>query len=230
VGFFQRRHSRLAFSLIELVSAMTIMSVLAGLTVPAMKGLNGANALDTGTRKFADLLYLARSEAIARHTVVRFAVVREWPGQPEANRRKVGLWAWDVEAQSYLALTAWEELPVGLALESQLPPYVRTASYALDDGAAVRGDCVLASEFANKAGFEVSSGAAMINADFIEFMPSGTVRIPGGSARQAIFVLTQGFTNAAGSLTYISRAGSQPTNWAQVNIDTLTGRARIYQP
>ena len=49
-------------------------------------------------------------------------------------------------------------------------------------------------------------------------------------ARRAIFVATQGFADPGQPITYTSQANGRPANWAQVNVDTLTGRARVYQP
>lgn len=218
--------------MIELITVISVMSVLAGLTVPAMKGVTGGTSLQSGVRTFAGMLSLARSEAIARHTVVRFAVAQDWTGKKDSNLRKISLWAWDATVEKYLQISAWEELPVGVVVEPELPEYVKDSSYATADTASVRGDCVLETAFAAKAEFDASTGAEPISARYIEFLPSGTARIPGGTARHAIFVTTQGFTNPDGqTLTYTSRAEvGKPANWAQVNVDTLTGRVRIYNP
>jgi prepilin-type N-terminal cleavage/methylation domain-containing protein len=226
----QSRGASRAFSLVELLSVVSIMGILAGLTVPAVRGLTGAASLNAGTRKFADLLNLARSEAIVRHTIVRFVIVRDWEKNEDFNLRKVGLWAWDQEVKAFLPMTGWQELPIGIVLEPVLPDYVRKANYAAADSASVRGDCVLQREFANTAEFTVHAGDESISTRYIEFLPSGNLRIPGSSARHAIFVATQGFRNSDGSLTYTSPADGHPANWTQVNVDTLTGRARVYQP
>jgi len=209
---------------------MAMMSILAGLSLPAVKGLSGSNGLNTGTRKLADWMNLARSEAIARHTLVRFAVAREWKSKDDAALRKISLWAWNSEVERFLPLTAWEELPVGVVVEPSLPDYIRKAAYATDDLASVRGDCVLDDRLGADAEFDAGTTVDPILARFIEFLPSGRVRIPGGSARQAIFVVTQGFANPSGQLTYTSRAGEGPATWAQINVDTLTGRVRVYHP
>lgn len=224
-----------AFSLIELLTVVSVISVLAGLGVPAIKGLTGANGLNTGARKIADWINVARSEAISRHTRVRFAVAREWKaseGREDGSLRKISLWAWDGELERYMPLTKWEELPEGVVVEPVLPDYIERAAYAQDDRSSVRGDYVLDERF-DEAEFDAGTGSEQVAARFIEFLPSGSMRIPGGVARQAIFVATQGFTNPDGSLTYTTRAGSAingPATWAQINVDSLTGRIRVYRP
>lgn len=227
-----RRARSLGFSLIELLAVVSVISVLAGLGVPAIKGLTGSNGLNTGARKIADWMNVARSEAISRHTRVRFAVAREWKaseGREDSSLRKISLWAWDGEVEQYLPLKKWEELPVGVVVEPVLPNYIEQAAYAKDDRSSVRGDCVLDERF-DQAEFDAGTGRETVTARFIEFLPSGSMRIPGGVARQAIFVATQGFSNPDGSLTYTSRAGEGPATWAQINVDSLTGRIRVYRP
>jgi prepilin-type N-terminal cleavage/methylation domain-containing protein len=221
---------RAGFSLIELMTVMAIISVVAGFVVPSVKGITGGNAVNTGAVKLAGMLNLARSEAIARHTIVRFAVATDWPNQSEeGNLRRVSLWAWQAESGRYLPLTKWEELPVGLVLEKGVPDYVRTATYAQNDAATVRGSSVLAEGSASEAGFTAETNLGNIPTRFIEFLPSGSARIPGSSDRQAIFVAAQGFMTG-NQITHTAQAGDRATNWAQVNVDTLTGRTHVYRP
>lgn len=227
----EKSRRRSAFSLIELMSVMAIVTVVAGISVPAVKGVGGSNGLNAGAGKISGLLSLARSEAIAQHTIVRFVVATGWGGQErEANSRRMSLWAWRADIGQFEALTAWEELPTGVILESELPAYVRTSSYAADDASTVRGGCVLGEEFAADAGFTTTGGQGQISGRFIEFLPSGAARIPNSAERRAIFVATQGFAEAGRKITYTAQSNGQPLNWAQVNVDTLTGRVHVYRP
>lgn len=218
------------FSLVEMLAVIAVISVVAGFFVPAVKGLTGGNTVDTGAAELRGLLTLARSEAIAQHTIVRFVIATDWSGQEtDADLRRVSLWSWHADTQCFLQLTAWQELPVGLLLEPGVPTYIGSARYA-NDPSTVHGDGVLGPGFADAAGFIASTNAGTIYTRYIEFLPTGSARIPGGSTTQAIFVATQGYTDANQQITYTSRANGQPTNWAQINVDTLTGRAQIYRP
>jgi len=209
---------------------MGVMTVLAGLTMPAVKGLASSNGLDTGARRFADLLQLARSEAISQHTIVRFALATQWTGQDDAPLRKASLWSWDPETQQYFQTTSWETLPVGIIVESSIPGYVANASYATNDASSIKGDCPLNPAFVQQNGFTSATTGSTVTMQFVQFLPTGGAQIPGGSLRNVIFVMTPGYQNADGSLTHTTQFNGQPTNWAQLNVDTLTGRVRVYQP
>lgn len=221
---------RSAFSLIEMLAVLAVVTVVTGLSVPALNGINGGNTLNTSAAKLAGLLSVARSEAISRHTIVRFVVAREWTNKQSANLRRVSLWAWEPEIEQYAPLTPWEDLPEGLVLEPTMPDYVKGSRYATDDRASVHGDYVLESRFDELAEFNPGTDDEPVDARYIEFTPSGNLRVPGGNARNAIFVVTNGFATDEGTLRYSKRADNGPANWAQLNVDSLTGRVRVYQP
>jgi hypothetical protein len=214
-----------------MMSVMAIVTLLAGFTVPAVKGITGATSLTSGAAKVAGMLDLARSQAISKHTIVRFLVATNWPDTgAEGSLRRVSLWSWDADSGQYLPLTPWEELPVGTILEQGIPDYVRTASYAQNDVATVRGNCVLSQEMAGEAGYTADSNIGPISTRYIEFLPSGSARIPGSTDRQAIFVTTQGYADPTGQIVHTTQSGGHAANWAQVNVDTLTGRTHLYRP
>jgi hypothetical protein len=223
-------YSALAFTQIELIAVIGIITVISGLTVPAVVGLTSSTALNTGTSQLADFLSLARSEAIARHTVVRFAVASESENDPERELRQFALWAWDPESHRYFQISHWESLPKGVILEPGRPEYLKTAAYASQDGSLVRGDSVLGTPFSESAEFTEGPEGERLSMRYVEFLPSGAVRIPGGTARQAIFVATHGSRGAGGSISYVARHEGRPSNWAQVNVDTLTGRVHVHRP
>jgi prepilin-type N-terminal cleavage/methylation domain-containing protein len=221
---------RAGFSLIELMAVMTLITLAAGFVVPAVKGVTSSNTVNSGASKLQGLLNLARSEAIAQHTIVRFVVATDWPtAGEEGGFRRVSLWTWQPDSGRYLQLGKWEELPVGLVIENSLPDYVRTSSYAQADASTVRGTCVLSEDSGTDASFTAESTIGNIPTRYIEFLPSGSARIPGSPDRRAIFVTAPGFVTG-NKITHTEQSNGNSTNWAQVNVDTLTGRAQIYRP
>lgn len=65
-----RSHRLLAFSLMELLAAIAIISVLAVATQPALSGIMGSRNLSRAAGDVASSLEFARSEAIAKNTFV----------------------------------------------------------------------------------------------------------------------------------------------------------------
>jgi len=213
------------------MAVMAIISIAAGFVTPAFKGIVNGSSLDSGASRLAGLLNQARNEAIAQHTVVRFAVATAWPdATAEGNLRRVSLWALDPESGRYLQIGKWEELPIGFVLEKEIPDYVRSATYALNDTSSVRGSCVLTDDASVDASFTAESTLGNIPTRYIDFLPNGSARIPGSSDRQAIFVATNGFADASNRITRTSQSNGRATNWAQLNVDSLTGRTHIYRP
>jgi len=225
-----RSSTRAGFSLIEILAVLAVVTVITGLSVPALNGINSGTTLNTSTAKVAGLMSVARSEAISRHTIVRFVVVRDWANKLNASLRRVSLWVWDSEIEKYVPLTPWEDLSDGVVMEPAMPDYIKESQYAHDDLASVSGDYVLSQEFDVQAEFNPGSEDEPVDARYIEFTPSGNLRVPGGRGRNAIFVLTNGFASEDGELRYSKRTEIGPANWAQINVDRLTGRVRVYQP
>lgn len=210
---------------------MAIISLVAGFVTPALKGIVNGSTLDTGAALLAGLLNQARSEAIAQHTIVRFAVATSWPdATAEGNLRRVSLWSLDTESGRYLQIGKWEDLPVGLVLEKEIPDYVSDAAYAQNDASTVRGSSILTDDADGESSFTTESTLGDIPTRYIEFLPNGSARIPGATDRQAIFVATSGFADAGNHITHTAQTNGRAANWAQLNVDTLTGRTHVYRP
>ena len=164
-----RASTSAAFSMIELMGVMAVITVLAGVSVPAMKGVNGGNSVEAGASKISGLLTLARNESIAQHTIFRFVVATDWAGKggADSNLRKMSLWIWRSESASYEPLTKWEELPLGVIMEKTIPAYVLDSQYAREDKSTTRGSCVFDDGFAQTATFAAVTTTEPISGLFV---------------------------------------------------------------
>jgi prepilin-type N-terminal cleavage/methylation domain-containing protein len=214
------------FTLVEVLVVLMIVSMLIVLSIPAMKGLTSTAGMSTAIRHISSMMTLARSHAIAKRTIVRFGIVTAWENDSEAAYRKYGLWEWDRAQEEFVPFNEWKTLPPGLVFENSRGDYLRTSDYARKDGSSVRGD-FLPSRDAESFIQEVRSDRVRVV--FFEFTPSGGVRFPGGEERNVLAVVVNGYFDPSrgGKLVYTDQ---EKRDWSQFNIDTLTGRVRIYRP
>src|SRR5690606_14480564 len=82
---------RSAFTMIEMITTVSLLAVVSAITVPALQGVTSSSSLSVAAREFSNLLTQARSEAIARHTVVRLAV-ETYNETSNIALRRVSLW------------------------------------------------------------------------------------------------------------------------------------------
>ena len=68
-------HYTSAFTLIELLVVITILGILAGLAVPALKNISKSDANTSAARQMLDDIGRARQMAISRHTTVYLVLV-----------------------------------------------------------------------------------------------------------------------------------------------------------
>ena len=117
-----------AYSLVELLAVMGILSALAGLTVGSLSPVK-ANALTAGGNQIADLLASARQNSISRHAFT--AVVIKSAGAArysayclfELTRNDNGAFvAWKM-------LAPWRSLPEGVRFDPGAPVIAPAANF-----------------------------------------------------------------------------------------------------
>ena len=104
------------FTLLELMVVVAILLLIAGFAVPALTTLSGGSGLSSGGRIVANLLTVARSEAINRHASVRFEVAITWPSDSTQAYRKIALVQHDFVLNTDTQITGWQTLPAGVVI------------------------------------------------------------------------------------------------------------------
>lgn len=191
---------------------LAVLGIVMGLGAMSMTSLR-ATSLSTGTRQFADFVNLCRSQAIARHTAVRVGIVVDSQDQDEEFRR-YSAWAWNKRSKRFEQFQEWRSLSRDLVFEARFPEYLKQSNHAQADVSSVRGDYVLESS-RDEMTLEEQEVIR-----YFDFSPAGRASQEAGDLRNLILVLRAGEVNT--SFT--------ETNWSQFNIDSLTGRVRIYRP
>ncbi len=219
-----------ALSLIEMITVMAIISLLTVMTVPSLYSLLTTYGLSTGIRDVSNQLVFARSEAIAKHTLTRFLIATSW-AEEDGAYRKFSTWSWDAETSKFYRISKWGTLPKGVVFEPTLPGYILKSDYAKNDATTVHGEYALSQEDATVEIMAFEGKPAQVQ--FVEFLPTGSARIPGGVLKTVIFVMTEGIIQEGTSgpvIIHQGVGGTEARNWAQVNLGTLTGRVRIFRP
>lgn len=88
-GDFAPRHVDAGFTLFELLVAVAIMSLVAGIAFPALQRVNARRTLDNAQRALAVAIVTARAEALTRGRIVALAPDAGAPDTLLANGRIV---------------------------------------------------------------------------------------------------------------------------------------------
>ena len=212
-----------AFSLIELLVVMGVMTLLMGMAVPAMSSLAKGSQMNQALSDVAGLMEMARQHATAQNTYVWVAFNDEAALQGADDQVRVAV----LVSKSGADLATWgaDDTTSGSA-QTQLIVKPRTFSQVKLSDATV-----FKSQITELPATSASSlGAA-----------SFTIKVPG--RQNEVFTKAIQFTpsgearNGAG-MTGVVDLGLQPThghvanekNVAVVRVNGLTGQTRIYRP
>jgi prepilin-type N-terminal cleavage/methylation domain-containing protein len=209
--------ARRAYSLIELLAVMAILSALAGLTVGSLSPVK-ANALTAGGNQIADLLTLARQNSLSRHAFT--AVVIKSTGNArysafclfEMTQNDDGTFSnWTMTAQ-------WRLLPDGIRFDSRTPDPI--ANF-LDMSTPPSTPSALPATVP----FRGSPISLSADVAYQVFAPDGTLT-KGAPVRLR---LVEGAEDGASGMTYTGQHSDDdlPLNYYDIVVVRETGQAKV---
>jgi prepilin-type N-terminal cleavage/methylation domain-containing protein len=196
------------FTLLELMVVLAIILLVAGFTIPALTGLSGGNNLSAGGRVVANLLTVARSEAINRRAPIRFQVATSWPADPTQAYRKIALVQHDPVSNTDSQITGWQTLPTGVLVKDRTP-LPNSGKYFIN----------ASSDQSPKLSF----GGQTINSRYLEFTPNGAPNIDPASTPVGVCVV-EGYVAGASNFQILS------TDYYEIDVDALVGKTQVKRP
>lgn len=225
---FPRKARYHSFTLVELLTVISILILLAAAAIPALSSISSEHDLTNAANTVWTLADLGRSQAISLSTPVELCVVTGTPAPDTAPFRAISLWAYDPTTTGFTQqISKWEHLPnsVQIASDADDDPYNHYGLGSL--GAAG----IHITNTSNPNGLNGNTTSVQFNgqtvtANYIEFQPSGGVVLPTTlgvfSTNLYVFVLKAGNVN--------STAPPPLKDWRMVQINSVTGQSKVVAP
>ncbi|MFV0338374.1 MAG: Verru_Chthon cassette protein D [Chthoniobacterales bacterium] len=200
--------TRRAFSLVETLTVIALIAVLAGLTLPAVNHIQSASALTTTSGQLMDLLNLARQQSLTQNRPVEVRFYK-LPDPSDASRL---LW----RGVQIFKIDNGTATP--LDRPSYFPPQVKISentdySNILDDS---RSD--ITSGSGSDIGLSLPGVGTNYSYRAFRFRPNGTTTLA-----SPIFATLQP-SNAR------SEGNAPAANWFTVQVDSLNGSIQTFRP
>jgi prepilin-type N-terminal cleavage/methylation domain-containing protein len=230
-----------AFTLIELLTVIVIVGIIAAMTVPALRRIQ-STALQTASRQVSNSIQLTRQYAITHRTQTRFVVAVDTSSgniRPELICRAYTICAAVGDADGallyWLPLQDWSYLPGGivfsdlnaksyspLTLSQNLPPPLGQSTRSLTDigsGSLTFNNADNSFLVTNMVG----AGTVQWKVSYLEFRPTGMANWPGVFASCAVRLMQGSVLDPTTRQLLIN----DTNNWAYVETDRYGGRVRV---
>lgn len=207
-----------AFSLIELLAVMAIISLMMAVSVPAFNVLKSTGDTSTAAYDIAGTLEQARAYAMANNTFVYVGFAeRSQMDDSKAGEGQIVMTAMgsksgsrNFDSQNLVALTRMRKMP-NVRLEENIPNSGGLTRPVVQSAYQVASDSFTAQDTFELSGVTFSK--------IIQFDPRGMASVQASSASVSQW-MEIGLTGAQ---------GSSPNN-AVVVLDGVTGVAKVYRP
>ncbi len=210
-----------AFSLVEMLAALAIVSTLVAVAVPAVSSYGRSTALAAGGNMVANLAALARQTAIARNSMAALVLLGAQGTEEDFRAFTVAEYR---PGQGWSQITDWKTLPTGIVVDPS-PPLASTfllnspRPFPFLSGPPQQSNPPLV--YQGRDVLDVPGYAARI------FLPGGGLLNPQHPAQIRI---VEGVLNH-GLVTHTRRgAGGQPANYYDLTILGATGITKVFRP
>ncbi len=200
-----------AFSLLELLIVVGVISLLTVVSVPAISGLSQSRNLTNGGNMVISLAQQARQNSIAKNSLTALVLATQ-VSDTGFNLKLFCLMELAPGASQWTALSPWQILPTGVAVDS-------TQSGAFFNSPGVTP----ALQNPRFQGKDVSTVVYQI------FSPDGSLYV-GANGQPAIpplVKLVPGIIAANGALQYTGAGGSSPDNYYEISLNLYTGVPQV---
>jgi prepilin-type N-terminal cleavage/methylation domain-containing protein len=236
---FPRKKSRSAFTLVELLTVMVIIGILAALAAPTLHGING-NEVGRAIYSVSDTLDQARAYAMSRNTYVYVGVVQD-TNSSAAGSMVLGVVASNQGTQMFsagnpnLSSSSGSFSPINKLLRIE---NVHAASIPASSPTGGNPRQVVPNSYKlGDASFDPATPAYSFTVGPYRFTSAaGVSTAPGVSSAGMLQIDPQGVVSEVGGLSApFFEMGLEPdygnqANYAALQIAGVTGAVRIYRP
>lgn len=211
--FLKEKTGRRAFSLIELLAVMAIIALLAVLIVPAFSSITSGTSLTVSATTLTDALNLARQTALSKNRPVEVRFLKI----PPANK---------TVADGSLVYRAIALYQINDAGPAELSRIIYLQPNIQMDDSDTFGPLLKYLPTSTMPIRAIDQGGTSFTYSYFQFRPDGSTNLgtqaPSGGGDAWHVMIYSANTPPRGS--------TPPNNYITLQLDSLTGRTRTFQP
>lgn len=214
-----KARERFAFTLLEVLVVIGIISILLVAVIPAVTSLSKSSGRKGAASNLISMIEQARSLALsdARNTYVAFATTLTGSATPlmvqEYSYRAYAVFEDAASGAGKLQVTKWQKLPKGISFRSR------------DESGAPAGTCITSSTNTTTDTFSFSplGSATTISCPYIAFDSTGAIIQPTSTSPMRIVVF-EGTATSSGESPTARESSGEPVR-DEIQVAKFTGRA-----